>query len=181
MGTLNADDITDDGWRGLGTLNADDITNDGLLTPDDPRVPASSDPNCAQRFLDLLDRLLEGQWSDGMVPHIVFHGWNGDYFPGPEVWRTRHDPPTSGITQPAVLATAVRRCWESAQDKTLAEAHAAALYPRLLAWHRWWAIARDPDGTGLVGMLHPWESGMDNSPAWDVALAPVPTDSFFFV
>jgi hypothetical protein len=63
LGTLNADDITHDGWRGLGTLNADDITDDGwrrLRTPDDPRVPASSDPpvNCAQRFLDLLDCLL---------------------------------------------------------------------------------------------------------------------------
>ena len=63
LAMLNADDITDDGWRGLGTLNVDDTTNDGwrwLLTPDDPRVPASSDPpiNCAQRFLDLLDRLL---------------------------------------------------------------------------------------------------------------------------
>jgi hypothetical protein len=61
LGTLNADDITNDGWRRLGTLN--DITDDGwrrLRTPDDPRMPASSDPpvNCAQRFLDLLDRPL---------------------------------------------------------------------------------------------------------------------------
>jgi hypothetical protein len=118
-------------------------------------------------------RLLEGQWADGMVPHIVFHGWNHDYFPGPDVWHTRHDPPTSGITQPAVLATAVRRCWQSAADAALADAHVAALYPKLLAWHRWWATARDRDGTGLVAMLHPWESGMDNSPAWDGAFARV--------
>jgi hypothetical protein len=42
------------------------------------------------------DRLLEGQWADGMVPHIVFHRWNHDYFPGPDIWRTRHvgDHPT---------------------------------------------------------------------------------------
>jgi len=122
------------------------------------------------------DRLFEGQWPDGMVPHIVFHRWNHDYFPGPDVWRTRHDPPTSGITQPAVVATAVRRCWESAADRTLADAQAAALYPKLLAWHRWWVAARDPDGTGLVAMLHPWESGMDNSPAWDEAFARVPPE-----
>jgi hypothetical protein len=120
-----------------------------------------------------LTRLFEGQWPDGMMPHIVFHRWNGDYFPGPEVWRTRHDPPTSGMTQPAVLATAVRRCWEGAKDRPLAEANAAALYPCLLAWHRWWAAARDPEQTGLVAMLHPWESGMDNSPAWDEAFARV--------
>src|SRR5271156_4588033 len=79
------------------------------------------------------DRLVEGQWEDGMVPHIVFHNFSGGYFPGPDVWRTRHDPPTSGITQPAVLATAVRRCWDRATDRPLAEAQAASLYPRLLA------------------------------------------------
>jgi Trehalase len=122
------------------------------------------------------ERLLEGQWADGMVPHIVFHRWNHDYFPGPDIWRTRHDPPTSGITQPAVLATAVRRCWVSGADRALADAQAAALYPKLLAWHRWWAAARDPGQTGLVGMLHPWESGMDNNPAWDEAFARVPPE-----
>jgi hypothetical protein len=75
-----------------------------------------------------------------------------------------------------VLATAVRRCWESGSDRALADAKAAALYPKLLAWHRWWAAARDPEQTGLVGMLHPWESGMDNSPAWDEAFARVPPE-----
>jgi hypothetical protein len=36
-----------------------------------------------------------------------------------------------------------------------------------LAWHRWFYKARDPNQTGVVAILHPWESGMDNSPAWD--------------
>jgi hypothetical protein len=30
--------------------------------------------------------------------------------------------------------------------------------------------ARDPYGSGLVSIFHPWESGMDNSPLWDDAL-----------
>jgi hypothetical protein len=125
-----------------------------------------------------LERLLEGQWADGMVPHIVFHAPSDSYFPGPDVWRTPHVPATSGITQPAVLASAARLCWERARDKARAEDHLAALYPKILAWHRWWVEARDPQGSGLVGMLHPWESGMDNSPAWDAALSrvsPTPT------
>ena len=33
-----------------------------------------------------------------------------------------------------------------------------------------------PHGTGLVAILHPWESGRDNSIDWDAALARVPTD-----
>ena len=49
------------------------------------------------------------------------------------------------------------------------------VYPALLRNHRWWQVARDPEQRGLVATLHPWETGMDNSPAWDAALARVPT------
>jgi hypothetical protein len=47
------------------------------------------------------------------------------------------------------------------------------LYPRLLAWHRYLASARDPEGSGLLTIYHPWESGTDNSPRWDAPLAAV--------
>lgn len=119
-----------------------------------------------------VESLLAGQWEDGMIPHIVFHAPADTYFPGPEVWGTKHRVPTSGITQPPVLATAVRRLWERG-----AEDRAARIYPKLLGNHRWWRRARDPDNTGLVSILHPWESGMDNSPAWDRAMARVPTQT----
>jgi hypothetical protein len=120
-----------------------------------------------------LARLMEGQWADGMVPHIIFHAASDTYFPGPDVWRTPHQPATSGITQPAVLASSARLCLERARDKARAEAAIATLYPKILAWHRWWIMARDPEHRGIVGMLHPWESGMDNSPAWDAPFARV--------
>jgi hypothetical protein len=121
-----------------------------------------------------LESLFLGQWDDGLLPHIVFHKPADSYFPGPEVWGTAHTPPTSGITQPPIAAMAVRHLLETAKDMTLAEEKAAALYPKLLAWHRWWTSARDRDGIGLSAILHPWESGMDNSPAWDAAMARVP-------
>ncbi|HEX4260345.1 MAG TPA: trehalase family glycosidase [Acetobacteraceae bacterium] len=122
-----------------------------------------------------IETLLRCQWPDGLVPQIVFHAPSDDYFPGPEVWGTGRLPPTSGITQPPILATAVRRMLDHATDRTAAEARAGALYPSLHASHRWWHAARDPAATGLVATLHPWETGMDNSPAWDAALARVPT------
>lgn len=118
-----------------------------------------------------LERLAEGQWADGMIPHIVFHQPSDTYFPGPAVWRTPNPVPTSGITQPPVFAIALRKLHEAGGDR----ARSLALYEAALRWHRWWYRARDPDGTGLVALLHPWESGSDNSPAWDVALARVPT------
>jgi glycogen debranching enzyme len=114
--------------------------------------------------------LLKGQWDDGMIPQIIFHAPSDDYFPGPEVWRTGKSPETSGITQPPVLATAVRHLLEHAPT----EQDVQAVYAALLRNHRWWRTARDPAATGLVTTLHPWETGMDNSPAWDAALARVP-------
>ncbi len=125
-----------------------------------------------------IEMLLAGQWEDGFVPHIVFHAPSEDYFPGPEVWGlAERAPPTSGITQPPVLATAVRWMLERARARAEAEARAAAIYPRLVASHRWWVRARDPHASGLVTTLHPWETGMDNSPAWDEALARVPRET----
>jgi glycogen debranching enzyme len=123
-----------------------------------------------------LERLLAGQWADGMVPHIVFHRDDPRYFPGPEIWGIERTPPTSGITQPPILAVAARRLLERAQDRAAAAATARRMFPKLLAYHRWYHTARDPEGTGLVSLYHPWETGMDNSPAWDGPLARTPVD-----
>lgn len=120
-----------------------------------------------------LERLVEGQWADGMIPHIVFHQKSDSYFPGPDVWRTRHGVATSGITQPPMFAIALRMLYDRAGDDSAARV--LPLYEAALKWQRWWYRARDPQSTGLVALLHPWESGSDNSPAWDVALARVPT------
>ena len=128
--------------------------------------------------------LFRGQWSTGMVPHIVFDLTvaRGAYEPGPNAWGTvGHAPPgtaTSALCQPPVHAIALARVRELATLRgtdVLDEVDDAIvdLYPRLVAWHRWLHTARDPDGTGLVTILHPWESGLDNSPRWDVALAAV--------
>jgi alpha,alpha-trehalase len=125
------------------------------------------------RTFQEIETLLTGQWPDGMVPHIVFHQPDPGYFPGPERWGTRHTPMTSGITQPPVAASCVRRILEGARDPGLAEERTRGLLPKLLAWHRWFHTVRDPDATGMVTTLHPWETGMDNSPAWDEALARV--------
>jgi hypothetical protein len=121
--------------------------------------------------------LLKGQWEDGMIPQIIFHAPSDDYFPGPDVWGIARTPPTSGITQPPILTAAVRHMLDHARDTALAEANVAKMFPHLLAHHRWWEAARDPGRSGLVATLHPWETGMDNSPAWDEALARVPTET----
>jgi hypothetical protein len=123
-----------------------------------------------------IETLFAHQWLDGMVPHIVFHTPDEGYFPGPNVWRTGRPVPTSGITQPPVAGFAVGRLLAEAKDPAMARQRAAALLPAIDAWHRWFFAARDPNNEGLVAILHPWESGRDNSVDWDEAFARVPTD-----
>ena len=93
------------------------------------------------------------------------------YFPGPEVWGVpegvRGPVPSSGVTQPPVAATMLRAVHEAAPDA----ARLAPLVERLAAWHRWflaWRLDR-----GAVCVTHPWESGRDNAPDWDGAMAAI--------
>jgi hypothetical protein len=115
-----------------------------------------------------LTTLLEGQWEDGFLPHIIFWKDDAGYFPGPGVWGTGRTPQTSGVTQPPVAASAVRALWERS-DQTAFRPHLEELFPKLFAWHKWFAHVRDPLGSGLALIVHPWESGRDNSPEWDAA------------
>jgi hypothetical protein len=123
-----------------------------------------------------IETLFDHQWDDGMVPHIIFHAKDKDYFPGPDVWSTGRKTPTSGITQPPVAGFAVRRLYERAADRPMAEARARGLLPKIAAWHDWFYENRDPEKQGLVAIIHPWESGRDNSIDWDAAFERVPTD-----
>jgi hypothetical protein len=120
-----------------------------------------------------LRTLLAAQWPNGMLPHIVHHRTDTGYSLDHTWWDAPGPVPSSGITQPPVLATVVRRLLEAADDPELAEREARALLPGLLAFHRWFVRERDPGGSGLVAVLHPWEGGMDDSPVWDAPLARV--------
>ena len=132
---------------------------------------ATYDPGRAYRELEMLVR---GQWADGMIPQIIFHAPSDTYFPGADVWKTSGKSPvggpaTSGITQPPVFAMALRAVHEAAAGSAELQTRTLPLFDAALKSHRWWFAARDPEQTGLVSILHNWETGSDNSPAWDLA------------
>ena len=115
-----------------------------------------------------IETLLEAQWPSGMVPHIIFHQHTDGYFPGPDVWGCNSPVPSSGISQPPVLATITRQVWERNAD--LGNARITAIYSKLVEWHRWF-ISWRLDSSGAVCATHPWEAGRDNAPDWDHALS----------
>lgn len=114
--------------------------------------------------------LLRGQWHNGMLPNILFRD-DPQYRIDRNIWRSwlspfaPNDIMTTGITQPPMLAEAVvqvgakmawpeRRLWYR------------MVYPALLSYHEWLYHERDPHGEGLVLQIHPWETGLDNTPPW---------------
>lgn len=126
---------------------------------------ATFDRDRAWRELELL---LEGQWADGMVPHILFRQNDPDYFPGPSVWQSPDHAngggkiPSGGISQPPVLASIVYSLLTNHGD----DARAERMFDKILNWHRWYHNKRTPDGHSVVATVHPWETGRDNCPDW---------------
>lgn len=127
-----------------------------------------------------LRALFEGQWKNGMVPHIVFRERSEEeavYFPGPDFWQSNLSPnapgglATSGISQPPVHGMALKRIAEISADHPSTKAFIEEMWPRVAALNLFFYRERNPEGNGLVVFRHPWESGTDNAPTWDVALA----------
>lgn len=121
--------------------------------------------------------LFRAQWKNGMVPHIVYNPAvpAEAYFPDAARWDVSISPDappdvaTSGIAQPPVHAIAIATICELASPGQAREI-ATEFYRPLLEWHRYLMSARDPEVSGLITIVHPWESGMDNSPRWDRAM-----------
>jgi glycogen debranching enzyme len=128
------------------------------------------------RWLDVdrakteLTSLLRGQWSNGMMPNMIFSD-ESRYRRDRNVWRSWISPyspdtvATSGITQPPMLAEAV---WQVGQRLNATERKAwyTQMLPSIVAYHQWLYNDRDPHQEGLVLQLHPWETGLDNTPPW---------------
>lgn len=129
-----------------------------------------------RRAAQELHMLLRGQWADGLIPHIIFRS-QGNYEPGPQTWQTIGAPgapmhaAVSSITQPPIAATAARAVLERSGGDAEVEASLRAVAAGLERWHAWFATTRDPTHIGAAAIVHPWESGMDNAPRWDDAMA----------
>ena len=114
--------------------------------------------------------LTRGQWANGMLPNMILRKM-GNHVRHGNLWQSWLNPNspddvvTSGITQPPMLAEAVVRVGEKL-NKTERRSWYKKMYPVLLRHHQWLYSDRDPHNEGLVLQLHPWETGLDNTPPW---------------
>ena len=128
-----------------------------------------------QRAAGELRALVRGQWSNGMIPHMVFADGRID-FGSRHIWQSHtypaapRDVATSCITQPPLVSIAVLHVagFLAADER---RTFLTEMYPVLVSYHRWMYRERDPEGSGLVTLIHPWECGLDTTPTWMRTLA----------
>jgi hypothetical protein len=171
-----ATDILDKNWTGSSTKPAP------ALYPhqwnwDTGFIAIGRSHYDTSRAIQEIEILFEAQWSNGMLPQVVFNPRElGHYFPEPDFWQSERSPhapsgkSTSGITMPPIHAVAVEKIYQNASKPRSVIPFLKRIYPKLLNLHSYLYRERDPYGEGLIYIRHPWESGIDNSPTWDTAL-----------
>jgi glycogen debranching enzyme len=104
-------------------------------------------------------KMLKAQWKNGLVPHIKYNSKKRRYYPALRHWKIPTTKLTSGITQPPMLAIAAWEIYKKDKDKTFLK----KVYPKIKKYHK---FLRSQRGGDLLFIIHPWESGMDNTPVY---------------
>lgn len=113
--------------------------------------------------------LTKGIWQNGMLPNMIFGNdiTNWDH----RIWHSNINPnaprslATSGITQPPMLAIAVKLVGEKLAAKERPDWY-RSMYESLVSYHSWLYKERSVNNDGLIALIHPYETGLDNSPPW---------------
>tara|TARA_Y100001970_G_scaffold74718_1_gene94717 strand:- start:14048 stop:15304 length:1257 start_codon:yes stop_codon:yes gene_type:complete len=126
--------------------------------------------------IEELEKLVSGQWEDGMIPHILFHDNDESYFPNHKTWGCGNKIPSSGITQPPIIVTVIKKIVDQNKLDQSQMKRIESIVKKLKKYLDWFYNYRDTSKIGLVSIIHPWESGLDNSPIWDSSLDKVKID-----
>ncbi|MEP6775536.1 MAG: trehalase family glycosidase, partial [Chloroflexota bacterium] len=137
-----------------------------------------------KRSINELNSIFSCQWSNGMLPHVRFASLpvlDRPYRPDAADWSVspaisgETSLPTSGITQPPIVGRCVWQVFHRLDPSTRLYYHDefCKMALALQRYHNWLFRERDPHHENLVACIHPWETGMDNSPAFAPLLARV--------
>ncbi|HYP39157.1 MAG TPA: trehalase family glycosidase [Chloroflexia bacterium] len=132
-----------------------------------------------RRAINELLAIFSCQWRNGMLPQIRFTPGQQGYRPDADDWGVTEDITgptalrTSGITQPPIIGLCTHEVFRKINYQAQAGHYGdfLAISNGLERYHDWLFRERDPWGENLVLCLHPWETGTDNSPAFDPLIA----------
>jgi hypothetical protein len=128
-----------------------------------------------KRGIEEIKSILDYQWKNGMVPHIRFIDSNTPYSPDYKYWKVNkrisgNKNHTSGITQPPLVAYALYMIYKKSKNKKQILNFTKKVYKKIRKYHDFLLRERDPQKENLVCVIHPWETGTDNSPYEDAPL-----------
>jgi len=103
---------------------------------------------------DQIRIVLDHQREDGMIPDAIHDEGT--------VTHLTH-PIEADVTKPPLLAWAAWKLYETDGDREFLD----EIYEPVVRWNNWWFDYNDTDRNGLCEYLHPFSSGLDDSPLWD--------------
>ena len=103
---------------------------------------------------DQIRIMLDHQREDGMIPDAIHDEGT--------VTHLTH-PIEADVTKPPLLAWAAWKLYEIDGDREFLD----EIYEPVVRWNNWWFDYNDTDRNGLCEYLHPFSSGLDDSPLWD--------------
>ena len=101
--------------------------------------------------------MLACQLEDGMLPDAVYDEG---------VIATIDHPIRAEVTKPPILAWVALKLHETDPDLDFLQ----EIYIPLVRWNAWWFAMNDDDVDGLVQYNHPYSSGLDDNPLWDLGM-----------
>jgi glycogen debranching enzyme len=118
------------------------------------------DPQLAR---DQIQGMLVHQLEDGMLPDAIFD----------DGIVTEISHPIKGrVTKPPILAWAAMKIYEIDPDKQFIR----DIYDPLVRWNHWWLPDWKENPGALASYSHPYSSGMDDHPTWEVGMPVVSPD-----
>jgi hypothetical protein len=98
--------------------------------------------------------MLDHQQSDGMIPDAVHDEG---------IVTHLSYPVDADVTKPPILGWIAWKIYQSDGDREFLD----EIYESIIRWNEWWFEKNDLDKDGLCEYLHPYSSGLDDSPLWD--------------
>ena len=115
--------------------------------------------------------LLKVQEDNGFIPHVIY--WRATKFRRPLAGigamlesSPSFFPKTTNLIQPPLIAQSVESIYKKEKNLNFL----LEVVPKLKKYYTWLSEKRDPDQDGLISIIAPYESGLDQSPSYDPVL-----------